>query len=62
MRIAVTLIAALLAIAGAACGGSSSEPHASSGDVVPLKSVDQLRSAFAADAGKPRLVLLLSPT
>jgi len=27
-----------------------------------LSSVDQLQAAFNADAGKPRLILLLSPT
>ena len=62
MRPALILLAVSLAIAGAGCGGSSVEPHASGGEVTNLKSVDQVRSAFAADAGRPRLVLLLSPT
>jgi hypothetical protein len=53
---------ALVVAVGAGCGGSSSEPRSSSGDVVDLTSVDQVRSAFMDDAGKPRLVLLLSPT
>jgi hypothetical protein len=62
MRRAVALAFLLVATTVAGCGGSSAEPNASSGDVVALKSVDQVRSAFAGDAGKPRLVLLLSPT
>jgi hypothetical protein len=57
---ALALLLVVAAVAG--CGGSSAEPRASSGEVVALKSVEQVRSAFAADAGKPRLVLLLSPT
>jgi hypothetical protein len=57
---ALALLLVVAAVAG--CGGSSAEPHASSGEVVALKSVEEVRSAFAADEGKPRLVLLLSPT
>ena len=52
------LAAALLA----ACGGSDGEPAAAKGTVSDLTSVDQLRSAFEADEGTARLVLLLSPT
>jgi hypothetical protein len=62
MRRAVALALLLVAAAGAGCGGSSNEPRSSSGDVVDLTSVDQVRAAFTNDAGKPRLVLLLSPT
>jgi hypothetical protein len=62
MRRAVALALLLVAGAGAGCGGSSNEPRSSSGDVVDLTSVDQVRAAFTNDAGKPRLVLLLSPT
>ena len=38
--------------------GSASEP----GKVTELRSVDTLRTAFDADDGKARLLLLLSPT
>jgi len=61
MRRAVGFAVLLLAIASAGCGGSSGEQR-SSGDVVNLTSVAQVRSAFTHDAGKPRLMLLLSPT
>jgi len=44
------------ALATATCGAG---PKA---DLPDLGSVGELRAAFEADAGKPRLVLLLSPT
>jgi len=55
---------ALSALLLAGCSGSeqstSSAPE--SGKVTELKSVDTLKTAFDADSGKPRLLLLLSPT
>jgi predicted small lipoprotein YifL len=72
----VGLLAALLALAG--CGGSdpatvepaaTSAPEASSpapaaetGEIRDLANVLALRSDFEADAGKQRVLLLLSPT
>ncbi len=55
------LLIALLALAG--CGGSDEQavaPEASG--VQRLDNVLALRSAFEADAGKTRLLVLLSPT
>ena len=46
----------------AACGGGSDAAQEADARVVPLRNVDQLASEFEADRGKPRLVLLLSPT
>ena len=49
--------AALVALVGLRCGGS-----AAADELEELESVQELRERFNADAGKPRLVLLLSPT
>jgi hypothetical protein len=54
------LLALLLAFSG--CGGSDAESAGGDAAVTELTSVDQLATAFDADKGKPRLVLLLSPT
>jgi hypothetical protein len=53
----------LLALALAGCGGSG-EPSVGGapGEVVELTSLATLKAAFAADASKPRVLLLLSPT
>ena len=61
------LRAALLALAVlalAACGGEeAAAPEASpGGQVQELANVLDLRAAFEADAGKPRLLVLFSPT
>lgn len=50
-------VAALLALSGLRCGGP-----AAADELEELESVQELRERFDADAGKPRLVLLLSPT
>jgi len=55
------VVAVLAVTALASCGGGGNDPS-SPDAVAELTSVDQLASAFAADAGKPRLVLLFSPT
>jgi hypothetical protein len=55
---------ALAVLALAACGGDdATTQQASSGaDVQELANVLDLRADFQADAGKPRLLLLFSPT
>jgi hypothetical protein len=62
VRRAALLLLAALALAG--CGGDeTATPQAGgSGGVQALANVLDLRAAFEADAGKPRLVLLFSPT
>jgi hypothetical protein len=67
-----------LAFGLAGCGGSDGDSGAQSGSTEPpataptqpsrdatlsdIASVDQLRARFNVDEGKPRLLLLLSPT
>ena len=46
-----------VAVLALACGAAATKTK-----LRDISSVDQLRSAFEHDAGKPRLVLLLSPT
>jgi ABC-type glycerol-3-phosphate transport system substrate-binding protein len=68
MRRAAPLLLALLALAG--CGGGDDETAAESRTatvtaapgVEELANVLELRSDFEADAGKTRVILLLSPT
>jgi len=60
--LALLAVAALLGVAG--CGGddTESEAAAGSGELRDVSSVGVVADAFDADAGTPRLVLLLSPT
>ena len=53
---------ALLASVVAGCGGSGTQAGEAGANVVELTSVDTLRQAFAEGEGRPRLLLLLSPT
>lgn len=61
-RLLAALVLAVAALVAAGCGGSSVESAPASAEVAELRSVDQVGTAFDADRGKPRLVLLLSPT
>jgi hypothetical protein len=63
-RRALPLLLALAAVALNGCGGGSDVETSATGGaaVTELASVDQLATAFDADKGKARLVLLLSPT
>jgi len=56
------LLLAMLALAG--CGGAeTAAPEAApASDVNELSNILELRSDFEADAGKTRVILLLSPT
>lgn len=63
VRRAVVLLALVLAVAG--CGGgdeSVSSQREADAAVQNLENVLALRSDFEADAGKTRVILLLSPT
>jgi uncharacterized lipoprotein YehR (DUF1307 family) len=57
------VVALVLVFTLAGCGGSDSgtQSHASA-EIVDLTGVQQLRTAFTADEGKARLLLVLSPT
>jgi len=62
------MLAAVAVVAG--CGGgdevtsapSAGAAEATVGGVVELASLDQITERFDADRGKPRLLLILSPT
>jgi hypothetical protein len=56
----VALVGAALVAAG--CAGGDDEPAGASGDLVTISNVQQIARAFNDDTGRPRLVLLLSPT
>ncbi len=62
---AAVLLLAVLALAG--CGGDEAgapetQPPATADGIEDLDNVLALRSDFEADAGKTRLIVLLSPT
>ena len=60
-RAALAAVVVLFALVG--CGGSDSgTPGATAGKIIELTGIDGLRSAFAEDEGKARLLLVLSPT
>ena len=62
MRRVAFLVLAVLALAGCV-GDETATPEAAPADgVQELANVLDLRAAFEADAGKPRLLFLFSPT
>ena len=63
IRRSALLLLAALALAG--CGSDDAakpEAAATTGPVKELANILDLRADFEADTGKPRLLLLLSPT
>jgi hypothetical protein len=62
--LAAGLAAVVIVLSG--CGGSAEEGSeaepAATAEVADLASVDDLREAFGAADGSPRLLLLLAPT
>jgi ABC-type glycerol-3-phosphate transport system substrate-binding protein len=66
VRRIVFLLLAVLALAGCGGGGGGDDAAAPAaapaGDVQELANVLDLRAAFEADAGKPRVLFLFSPT
>lgn len=66
--IAVVLVAVVLTAGFVAARSYGAEvwdrtgEHGPSAGVIDLHGVDQLKAAFNADAGTPRLVVLFSPT
>lgn len=66
MRRLMLLGACVIALLGAGCGGSkppiSSSATTRNSRVTELKDVAQLRAAFNAHQGAPRLIVLASPT
>jgi hypothetical protein len=57
----LAFLAGTLVLAGTACSGGN-HPSASAGAPRELHSIGELRAAFNAHAGEPRLVVLVSPT
>ncbi len=55
------LLLTALTVAASGCGSSSHATQANS-QIRQLQSIDQLRHAFDAHPGMPRLILLISPT
>ena len=62
-RVALPACCAVLALAGVAAETRRAAPEAAPSDgVQELANVLDLRAAFEADAGKPRVLFLFSPT
>jgi hypothetical protein len=60
---ALLLLAALAAIVATGCGGGGDrETAGGSGRLVALSSVAPVAETFDDDKGRPRLLVLLSPT
>jgi len=66
VRPALTVLAGIVVLAIAGCGGSgSTSPSASPSSrpaVQDLQSIAPIKEAFNADAGRSRLLLIFSPT
>jgi hypothetical protein len=67
-RASLSLILVVLLAACGGSGGSSAAAGSSAGAsqaasaITDIKNISQLRDAFNQQAGKPRLIMLMSPT
>ena len=61
LRVASVLLAITAALAATACGGTD-EQTGGSGRLTEVSSVAPIAARFDEDKGRPRLLLLLSPT
>ena len=61
-RLALLGVALVLAACGGGGGETDQQAAAPADGIRNLDSILALRSDFEADAGKPRLIVLLSPT
>ena len=52
----------MLAIFGTACRSADISGAVEAGDLIEFPGIEALAAEFNADAGKPRLILSLSPT
>jgi hypothetical protein len=65
MRTTLGALLIALTVAAAGCGGSSSSSsstQATKPKLTDVRNADQLPALFAAHAGEPRVVLIMSPT
>ena len=61
LRLSITLFSVLLIMSTTACR-SESIGESVTDTLVDLADIGQLQTAFEADTGKPRLLLILAPT
>jgi len=65
VRPALTVLAGIVVLVVAGCGGSDSAAPAAQATPSPvrdLSTLEPLKAAFDADAGRSRLLLIFSPT
>lgn len=62
LLVGLLLVLALMACRARPASESSATQAASSTTLTDLESIEQLQTAFNADEGKPRLLLILAPT
>ena len=61
-RVSAVLATSLAVLVAASCGGTGGSTEGGSDRLTKLSNLTPISDAFNADKGKPRLVLLFSPT